>query len=153
MKCTNCGTENFDVAVKCARCHAPLSNINPVYRSTPDPEPPTQISGSGFQKVRFGPAPTEQRKTQPKKMRRPPAQVRNTDTESKKNMGQPIANNPIVKQPLATQHVSKDQNTEEHDLEKEPSVVLFGAFALSLGISFVMLCIDFYSFFLQLQSR
>ena len=153
MKCTNCGTENFDVAVKCARCHAPLSNINPVYRSTPDPEPPTQISGSGFEKIRFGPAPNEQRKTQPKRIHRPSAQVQNVDTGSKKDSRQAFTKSPDTEKILSKKHVSKDQDVDEQSPEKEISVALFGAFAVSLGISFAMLCIDFYSFFLQLQSR
>ena len=153
MKCTNCGTENFDVAVTCARCHTPLSNINPVFRSTPDPEPPTQISGSGFERVRFGPAPHEQKKTQPKRIHRPPAQRRNADPSPRNNTGLPTANNSSAEQPTAEKNTSGDLTMKEQEAGKEPSVVLFGAFALSLGISFVMLCIDFYSFFLQLQNR
>ncbi|MAA80235.1 MAG: hypothetical protein CL916_13355, partial [Deltaproteobacteria bacterium] len=134
MKCTNCGTENFDVAVKCARCHAVLSNINPVYRSTPDPEPPTQISGSGFEKIRFGPAPDSLKKNRPQKIQRPSTQKNQHLKIQESDKRPPISQN---------QRVEKNQNNSQ-----EPSVILFGAFALSLGVSFLMLCIDFYSFFL-----
>ena len=141
MQCKNCGTNNFDVAVTCARCHAPLKNRSnetphPVYRSTPDPEPPTQISGVGLENVRFGPAPTTEKK-QPKKIQRPRQRIESAPT---------IQTSERKKAPVVLQE-------QETDHEGESSVVLFGVFALSLGISFIMLCVDFYSFFLQLQNR
>ena len=140
MQCTKCGTNNFDVAVTCARCHAPLGNRHTgspqsIYRSTPDPEPPTQISGVGLENVRFGPAPTAERK-QPKKIQRPRQRVEAVQTTERKK----------------TTAVSQEQRQIAKE-KGEPSVVLFGVFALTLGISFIMLCVDFYSFFLQLQNR
>lgn len=140
MQCKNCGTNNFDVAVTCARCHAPLGNKHngapqSIYRSTPDPEPPTQISGVGLENVRFGPAPTTERK-QPKKIQRPRQRIEAVQTTERKK-------NSAVSQ-------EQGQPTKENG---ESSVVLFGVFALTLGISFTMLCVDFYSFFLQLQNR
>jgi len=144
MQCKNCGTNNFDVAVACARCHAPLVNthsegVHPVYRSNPDPEPPTQISGVGFENVRFGPAPSTETKKQSKKFQRPRPQAEPV-SERQRAMSPP---------PVTNTHEEK----KNHPKQAESSVVLFGVFAFSLGISFIILCIDFYSFFLLLQNR
>lgn len=135
MKCTNCGTVNFDVAVKCARCHASLANKNPIYR-TSEPEPPTQISGYGFEKVRFGPAPVPNEEYRPKKNIRPPSQAK-----------------PIQKQQQLTPPVSVITKTDEHTEPNERTVVLYGILALTLGLSLVFLIVDFYSFFLHVQNR
>ena len=140
MKCTNCGTENFEIAVKCARCHTPLMKSNPLFRNSPDPEPPTQISGVGIENVRFGPAPDPIQHSQPRKLMRPPSS----------NSQQRNAEVPTPKTP---NDQSKPQKVPQNSKKEEPNVLLFGLFALSLGASFLFLCIDFYSFFLLLQNR
>lgn len=142
MKCPKCGTENFDVAVTCARCSASLNKENPVFRSHPDPEPPTQISGVGMERVRFGPAPEAPKTPKPMRVRRtPPPQ----HTKNKEDHNQAQIVQSSVKEEIPAR---KDEHKSD-----EPSIVLFGVLACLLGMSFLFLCVDVYALYLLLHTQ
>ena len=140
MKCTKCGTDNFDVAVSCARCAAPLSNSNPVFRSNPDPEPPTQISGVGMERVRFGPAPESPKTPKPMRVRRPPPHQEQPNVRTHDDREENLYFTP------------QSQNVQDYINNEEPSIMMFGVLAFSLGVSFLFLCVDFYALFLILKT-
>ena len=174
MKCEQCGMDNFDVSVTCVRCKKPLRSHspqtkNPLFSSNPDPEPPTQISGAGLERVRFGPAPQAEHGAA-QKMRTPRPTYQESIAAQEKN-APAILNAPPSSPslPASSQNASIASNIQKQgtagtlptpsndshmiiESKNAPlSNILVLFLMLLLGASFVFFCADLYSLYCLLR--
>jgi hypothetical protein len=152
MKCQHCRAENFDVAITCVRCKKTIRASNPkidsLFRSNPEPEPPTQISDIGLQALRFGPAPEGQTPSaRAKRIRTPQSRPPVNDSQAQEKTNPSIES---LRDPSPS--LKNLPNFSEERDEVQPGIILFSVFVFSLGGVFLFLCLDCYSLYMLLNN-